>query len=102
MPSCENPNDPKCAYTGSADCHIAGQEEYCESCDEGYVLEGRNCVLDTSNYCNPNPCQNGGTCDNGSHSYTCNCVDGYSGTNCETEPVCESTPGYTDPVWGAA
>ena len=36
--------------------------------------------------CSNNPCQNGGTCQlTGSGStYTCNCVSGYSGTNCQT------------------
>ena len=30
------------------------------------------------------PCQNGGSCTDQLNSYTCNCVDGYDGTNCET------------------
>ncbi|XP_072013212.1 uncharacterized protein [Amphiura filiformis] len=35
--------------------------------------------------CSSNPCENGGTCNNGgSGGYTCNCADGFEGTNCET------------------
>ena len=30
------------------------------------------------------PCQNGGSCTDQVNGYTCNCVDGYDGTNCET------------------
>ena len=30
------------------------------------------------------PCQNGGSCTDQVNSYTCNCADGYDGTNCET------------------
>ena len=30
------------------------------------------------------PCQNSGTCADGVNSYTCTCVAGYTGTNCET------------------
>ena len=32
--------------------------------------------------CSPNPCQNGGTCTDGVNSYTCSCVEGYTGNNC--------------------
>ena len=36
------------------------------------------------NECDPNPCQNEGTCVDGIDSYTCTCVAGYTGINCET------------------
>jgi len=35
------------------------------------------------NECSSNPCHNGGTCRDG-ENYTCNCVAGYNGTNCQT------------------
>ena len=34
--------------------------------------------------CSPKPCQNGGTCTDGINSFTCSCVMGYSGNNCQT------------------
>lgn len=34
--------------------------------------------------CGSNPCQHGGTCIDEHLSYTCTCVDGYTGTVCET------------------
>ncbi|XP_030844962.1 mucin-like protein isoform X1 [Strongylocentrotus purpuratus] len=37
--------------------------------------------------CNPEPCQNGGTCTDGLNSYTCACVLGYTGSMCETEII---------------
>ena len=34
--------------------------------------------------CSPDPCLNGATCVDGVNSFTCTCVVGYMGTNCET------------------
>ena len=30
------------------------------------------------------PCQNSGTCTDGDNTYTCACVAGFTGTDCET------------------
>lgn len=38
--------------------------------------------------CDDITCQNGGTCDSG----TCDCPDGFSGTNCEIEDLCITNP----------
>ena len=35
------------------------------------------------NNCEESPCQNGGTCENGEGSYTCNCEEGFKGDTCE-------------------
>ena len=34
-------------------------------------------------FCDPNPCQNGGTCESGPLTYICKCTDGFKGTNCD-------------------
>ena len=34
--------------------------------------------------CNPNPCQNGGTCIDGVDSHTCTCAAEYTDTDCQT------------------
>ena len=36
------------------------------------------------NECLSSPCVNDATCTDNVNSYTCTCVDGYTGTNCET------------------
>ena len=41
--------------------------------------------------CNPNPCENDGTCGDGVHGYSCTCALGYTGTNCETGEICQFT-----------
>ena len=33
--------------------------------------------------CNQNPCENGGTCTDGVNDYTCDCIEGWQGVNCE-------------------
>ena len=33
--------------------------------------------------CESNPCQHGGTCEDGKHCYTCTCAVGYIGVHCE-------------------
>jgi len=35
--------------------------------------------------CDPNPCENNGTCTDGENSFTCDCVDGFTGDTCETD-----------------
>ena len=35
------------------------------------------------NDCSPNRCLNEGTCIDGVNSYSCSCVKGFNGTNCE-------------------
>ena len=37
--------------------------------------------------CDPSPCQNGGTCRADGDRYQCDCTDGYTGRDCEIEPI---------------
>jgi len=53
--------------------------------DIGYIIAGL-CACSDLNFCaNYRPCRNGATCSNsGRGSYTCHCLPGFTGTNCET------------------
>ncbi|XP_045188010.2 fibropellin-3-like [Mercenaria mercenaria] len=45
------------------------------------------------NECDPNPCQNGGVCEDRVNQYTCNCASGWRGKNCERDVnECRSNP----------
>ena len=44
-----------------------------------------SCILPSdTNDCDPNPCQNGGACTDEVNVYSCACVAGYEGGDCET------------------
>ncbi|XP_065894910.1 uncharacterized protein [Dysidea avara] len=49
------------------------------NCPTGFV--GSACETNI-NDCDPNPCQNGGSCTDGVGSFTCDCHNGFSGANC--------------------
>ena len=48
-------------------------------CKEGY--EGKECKNNTDE-CDPNPCQNDGTCIDLTAAYKCACTEDFKGTNC--------------------
>jgi hypothetical protein len=53
------------------------------------ILEGHPSIDDCTNH----QCVNGGTCVDGTMSYTCDCPAGYTGTYCETDiDECASNP----------
>lgn len=84
-------NDPTCQGGG-----CLPENAPCDAtlpCCDGFQCVDGTCQPNVSNPCEPNPCQNGGTCENNPNSYTCGCLAGYTGTNCETEiDECASNP----------
>jgi Notch-like protein len=61
----------------------------CE-CLEGF--SGDDCETEV-NECDPNPCENGGECDDEVGGYICECPEGFSGDDCETDiDYCDSEP----------
>lgn len=65
----------------------------CNMCNCPVRTTGKLCetVLDQ---CDPNPCQNGGTCVRGTYpDYTCECPQGFTGENCSIAiNPCEDNP----------
>ena len=48
------------------------------------ILQRNFCFFPDINECDSSPCQNGGTCTDNVNGYTCDCVAGYTGTECQT------------------
>ena len=48
-----------------------------------YSRECFNFQFPDINECDPNPCLNGGTCVDSIGSYTCQCVSGFGGDDCD-------------------
>lgn len=60
-------------------------EDACKGLSMSVVTEAsrRLHVFTDGNQCQSSPCQNNGTCKDGLGTYTCTCVDGYEGKDCE-------------------
>ena len=55
-------------------------------------FQGKNCSEDVLECSVANPCQNGATCIEEVGSYSCECVDGFVGLNCESMDPCVDIP----------
>ncbi|KAJ8262974.1 hypothetical protein COCON_G00154310 [Conger conger] len=61
--------------------------------DLGHTIVGQVFDIPGINCCTENMCLNGGTCYSMGESYTCSCLPGYSGDNCEIDiDDCQSNP----------
>ncbi|XP_066302870.1 fibulin-1-like [Branchiostoma lanceolatum] len=69
------------------------------SCSDGHDLsaDGFSCV--DTDVCRYNPCENGAACHDGNGTYTCQCLSGFKGDNCEFAPCSED---YGPPQHGSA
>ncbi|XP_035666994.1 uncharacterized protein LOC118409788 [Branchiostoma floridae] len=80
------PGEPNNVNTGD-DCahyHYGEAAEWTDlSCSrsESFICQ----LLPATDPCDPDPCQNGGVCTSSGDSYTCECVDGWGGPDCQTD-----------------
>ena len=58
-------------------------------CENNTIYLNNNSEFDVSDIddCKDNPCNNGGTCQDGIASYECLCPPGFNGTDCEISIV---------------
>ncbi|XP_055537242.1 fat-like cadherin-related tumor suppressor homolog isoform X2 [Wyeomyia smithii] len=87
---CKEDMDPcassPCLYGGK--CNKMGSGNY--TCDCPARMSGKRC--DYGRFCTPNPCRNGGVCEEGDEGPLCMCR-GYTGTTCEIDiDECEKQP----------
>ena len=59
------------------------------ACYKYYIMQTINMLFSNIDFdeCESDPCLNGAECKNGAKEYTCTCVPGYTGRNCETGQI---------------
>ena len=91
-------NDNQTMAFGSKDSDVPPVTKECDTnadCGADQVCQDGQCVdkPEPTDPCENVECFNGGTCNEGS----CDCIDGYTGTNCEIEPDCNDSKPCTSP-----
>ena len=72
--------DPSKSYQSSEPSAEARRKEINQNITKMFINSNFSADIDE---CSSSPCQNGGTCIDGINSYTCVCVPGHAGDNCE-------------------
>ncbi|XP_069374181.1 uncharacterized protein [Paralichthys olivaceus] len=81
---------------GHGECVINLNKHPFHECNCRPPYQGPDCTLLPESACEPNPCQNGGSCIQGERRYRCSCPDGFTGRFCRTAPTdCYSENGET-------
>ena len=71
--------NPSSCYSNGECIEVVGGGFVCQ-CDDGWG--GEHCEEDTVDDCLSEPCENGGSCNDGQHNYTCTCVLPWTGLTC--------------------
>lgn len=88
--------EPQC---GGLECGNDGCGGSCGDCGTGEVCQGGSCIPDGSSACAPNPCLNGGTCNEGADGEAvCTCTEEYIGENCELPVALQNCNGDLESV----
>jgi len=91
---CDASAPPANGAVGDCTMSLASGSTCQPTCASGYAASGpTHCYVgmltkatcEDVDDCSGSPCLNGGTCKDGMNSYTCVCVPGYSGTDCEID-----------------
>ncbi|XP_076616569.1 factor VII-activating protease-like [Chaetodon auriga] len=71
---------------GGGDCVVNLSKPPYYECKCRPPFQGPDCKTLPESPCDPNPCQNGGSCTKGDRRLRCTCPDGVSGKFCESGP----------------
>jgi Notch-like protein len=83
-----------CQFCNShAHCVVDSEGHGACVCNAGYTGNGLTCAATGQGACAASPCENGGKCTGGENdAYSCECLPGYSGRNCQIAAACTPDP----------
>ncbi len=75
---------PDPCQNGATICGMCSMYQRCDPCVRDVCHINLSICITEIDECQPAPCQNGATCNDLINAYSCDCVPGYTGVNCET------------------
>ena len=76
-------NGGNCVTRGTQHTHIGLRHLWCVI-SISVILIILSYFFKIADVCSPNPCFNGGLCLQNGNSFTCQCINGFTGSNCQT------------------
>ena len=72
----------ECVITSTCEPQLDNINGYSCVCADGFT--STNCTVNIDD-CDPNPCMNGGSCEDLINDYACQCASGYAGSDCNSK-----------------
>ena len=97
-PHCEKENELTYSYCTLTNCVIFSTGQGCLFLFCELTLLLLHSTTEIPNPCEPNPCENGGSCFSEGTRYRCTCEEGFTGRHCETGKQSILTPVHSNHI----